>query len=102
MRYARGTDKSTAGPGAGAAGAVDPAADRHFPADDGPVTGETSLTVGVQSPHGMSVTTHSLRCLNCGFEAPADGDDWDHVDHPPMGTLTQCPNCGSTNIVGLR
>jgi DNA-directed RNA polymerase subunit RPC12/RpoP len=41
----------------------------------------------------------TLRCTNCGFEAPS-GDDWDRVDHPPIGTLTQCPECGSTDIHG--
>jgi predicted RNA-binding Zn-ribbon protein involved in translation (DUF1610 family) len=41
----------------------------------------------------------TLRCSNCGFEAP-NGDDWNRVDHPPIGTLTQCPECGSTDIHG--
>lgn len=38
-----------------------------------------------------------LRCFECGHEAPA-GEDWDKVEHPPLGTLTQCKSCGSTNI----
>ena len=42
----------------------------------------------------MSVhTTH--RCLTCGFEAQT-ADAWDTVEHPPLGELTQCPECGST------
>jgi predicted Zn-ribbon and HTH transcriptional regulator len=40
------------------------------------------------------------RCRNCGFEAPASRDDWARVDHPPLGTLTQCPECGSTDVLG--
>lgn len=39
-----------------------------------------------------------LRCLPCGFEAAAGSDDWDTTDHPPLGTMTRCPECGSTNI----
>ncbi len=37
------------------------------------------------------------RCLECGFEAPPGSDAWSRVEHPPLGTLTQCPECGSTN-----
>lgn len=37
------------------------------------------------------------RCLKCGFEAPTGGEEWNTVDHPPLGELTQCPECGSTN-----
>lgn len=44
--------------------------------------------------------THSQRaqCIECGFEAPAGGDAWDAVDHPPLGTVTRCPECGSTDV----
>ncbi|MFC7248984.1 hypothetical protein ACFQJ5_03915 [Halomicroarcula sp. GCM10025324] len=38
-----------------------------------------------------------LTCLECGFEAPA-GETWNRVTAPPFGLLTQCPECGSTNI----
>ena len=38
-----------------------------------------------------------LTCLNCGYEAPL-GESWNEVDHPPLGTLTRCPDCGSTNV----
>ncbi|WP_195156006.1 hypothetical protein [Halococcus agarilyticus] len=37
------------------------------------------------------------RCLSCGFEA-ASRDSWDAVDAPPLGTVTQCPDCGSTDV----
>jgi predicted RNA-binding Zn-ribbon protein involved in translation (DUF1610 family) len=37
------------------------------------------------------------RCLKCGFEAPTGGKEWKTVDHSPLGELTQCPECGSTN-----
>lgn len=39
-----------------------------------------------------------LKCLNCGFQAPAGNDEWDAVTHPPLGTMTQCPECGSTDV----
>jgi predicted RNA-binding Zn-ribbon protein involved in translation (DUF1610 family) len=44
----------------------------------------------------MSVST-TTRCLECGFEAPSGADEWGSVEHPPLGTMTQCPECGSTN-----
>ena len=40
------------------------------------------------------------RCHNCGFEAPARNDEWGSTDHPPFGTLTSCPECGSTDVHG--
>lgn len=39
-----------------------------------------------------------LRCIGCGFETPAGSEEWDTVAHPPLGTMTQCPECGSTNV----
>lgn len=42
-----------------------------------------------------------VTCLNCGFEAPA-GDAWAEVTHPPLGTLTKCPECGSTDTHSKR
>jgi DNA-directed RNA polymerase subunit RPC12/RpoP len=39
------------------------------------------------------------RCRQCGFEAPPDDDAWGSVEHPPLGELTQCPECGSTDTV---
>lgn len=37
------------------------------------------------------------RCINCGFEAVSG--DWDAVEAPPLGEITQCPECGSTNVL---
>ena len=37
-------------------------------------------------------------CVNCGYSAEAATDDWERADHPTLGTLTQCPQCRSTNI----
>jgi predicted RNA-binding Zn-ribbon protein involved in translation (DUF1610 family) len=48
----------------------------------------------------MSATT-TQRCLECGFEAPAGDDAWKRVEHPPLGELAQCPECGSTNTAGI-
>lgn len=38
-------------------------------------------------------------CVNCGYRAPAGSDDWDRADHPSLGSLTRCPECGSTNVI---
>lgn len=47
------------------------------------------------------VTPAQTRCLNCGFEAESGSDDWTPVEYTPLGTLTQCPECGSTNTTRL-
>lgn len=39
----------------------------------------------------------TIRCHGCGYETTGDGE-WGEVDHPPLGTLTQCPKCGSTDV----
>ena len=44
----------------------------------------------------MSADTQH-RCLQCGFEAPPDDDAWGTIQHPPLGELTQCPECVSTD-----
>ena len=36
------------------------------------------------------------KCLKCGREAGAD--DWERVEHPTLGWMTQCPDCGSTDV----
>ncbi|CCQ37578.1 small CPxCG-related zinc finger protein [Natronomonas moolapensis 8.8.11] len=46
----------------------------------------------------MSVDTRH-RCLQCGFEASPDDDAWGTIQHPPLGALTQCPECGSTDTM---
>lgn len=46
----------------------------------------------------QEATAPNSRCFSCGFEAPMQGDEWDTVSHPPLGTLTQCPECGSTDV----
>lgn len=38
------------------------------------------------------------RCDSCGFEAPDGSSKWARVFHPPLGRITQCPECGSTDI----
>ncbi|MFB6101931.1 MAG: hypothetical protein ABEJ73_05140 [Haloplanus sp.] len=45
----------------------------------------------------VDASTSRVTCFNCGFEATAGSDDWDTADHPSLGSLTQCPECGSTN-----
>jgi DNA-directed RNA polymerase subunit RPC12/RpoP len=39
------------------------------------------------------------RCQRCGFEAASGGSEWDTVESPPIGELTQCPECGSTDVM---
>ncbi len=41
----------------------------------------------------------ALSCGGCGFTA-APGDDWEAIDDPVLGSLTRCPDCGSTNVTG--
>ncbi|WP_181692501.1 hypothetical protein [Natronomonas sp. LN261] len=41
------------------------------------------------------------RCRQCGFEAPPNDDVWESVQHPPLGELTQCPGCGSTDTTTI-
>ncbi len=46
-----------------------------------------------------STATNRSRCLSCGFEAP-DGDGaWGRIDVPGLGRMTQCPECGSTDVI---
>lgn len=42
-----------------------------------------------------------LRCVNCGREAAVD-DGWGSATHPTLGAMTQCPDCGSTNVQTRR
>lgn len=39
-----------------------------------------------------------LRCTPCGFESAVSSGQWQSADHPPLGTVTRCPECGSTNV----
>jgi predicted RNA-binding Zn-ribbon protein involved in translation (DUF1610 family) len=45
----------------------------------------------------MAVET-LLTCDACGFTAPVGSDAWESVEHPPVGRLTRCPECGSTDV----
>ena len=49
-----------------------------------------------------ATTMRPSRCLACGFEAGSASDEWDSVDAPPLGVMTQCPACGSTDVHGGR
>ena len=40
----------------------------------------------------------SAKCSACGFESTPGADAWGRVEHPTLGSLTQCPECGSTNV----
>ncbi|WP_200778341.1 hypothetical protein [Halobaculum gomorrense] len=39
-----------------------------------------------------------LTCDGCGFEKPIGSDAWERLRDPTLGTLTRCPECGSTNV----
>ena len=42
------------------------------------------------------------RCRNCGFEAPGGDDAWIRLEVPKLGRMTQCPDCGSTDVMTHR
>jgi predicted RNA-binding Zn-ribbon protein involved in translation (DUF1610 family) len=46
----------------------------------------------------LDQASSDARCDSCGFEAPSASDEWGTAEHPPLGTVSQCPECGSTNI----
>jgi len=45
-----------------------------------------------------TATSPRAKCVSCGFEAPAGSDAWDTANHPSLGALTQCAECGSTDV----
>lgn len=47
---------------------------------------------------GETSTRLRAACDECGFEAPDGSDEWDTANHPPLGRITRCPDCGSTNV----
>jgi predicted RNA-binding Zn-ribbon protein involved in translation (DUF1610 family) len=46
-------------------------------------------------------TETKQHCRQCGFQADPNAEVWASVYHPPLGELTQCPECGSTDTVGV-
>lgn len=46
-------------------------------------------------------TPDQVKCIACGFESDAGGGDWAEAEHPGLGTITACPECGSTNTTTL-
>ncbi|MFB6131109.1 MAG: hypothetical protein ABEJ28_09840 [Salinigranum sp.] len=52
----------------------------------------------------MTRTTRvaTSRCLKCGFEAASGDAQWGTVDLGKLGTVAQCPQCSSTNIISGR
>ncbi len=47
---------------------------------------------------GMQESAARSHCWSCGFEAPAGGDEWETIEVVSLGTMTRCPECGSTNV----
>lgn len=75
------------------------------------------IELTIFSPATLGVKTESLEvfhmaqnsepaaishCWNCGFEAPAGSDEWERLDAVSIGTLTRCPECGSTDVSSGR
>jgi predicted RNA-binding Zn-ribbon protein involved in translation (DUF1610 family) len=55
------------------------------------------------TPTRMSESINTrTKCLKCGFETPGDTGNWAKVELPSLGSVTQCPECGSTNTTQLR
>lgn len=50
----------------------------------------------------MTTNESLTRCLNCGFTAPSGGEEWNAVEVPSLGTLSQCPDCRSTDLLAPR
>lgn len=50
----------------------------------------------------MATSRTDSRCLNCGFSAASGSGEWGAVEVPKLGTLTQCPDCNSTNVTSGR
>lgn len=46
----------------------------------------------------VATDTGAAKCSGCGFEAPADDEAWATAEHPPLGTVVVCPECGSTDV----
>jgi predicted RNA-binding Zn-ribbon protein involved in translation (DUF1610 family) len=44
------------------------------------------------------INVQQKQCFECGFENTADSEKWATTTHPSLGSVTQCPECGSTNI----
>lgn len=42
-----------------------------------------------------------IRCLDCDFEAPRDSDRWKTTTHIALGTIPECPDCGSVMTTAL-
>ncbi|ELZ84302.1 hypothetical protein C455_01327 [Haloferax larsenii JCM 13917] len=38
------------------------------------------------------------RCRKCGYSAVSGGTEWSRVESS-LGTMTQCPECGSTDVM---
>jgi predicted RNA-binding Zn-ribbon protein involved in translation (DUF1610 family) len=49
----------------------------------------------------MPQTVQRTKCLKCGFETPAGSGKWTKIAIPSLGSVNQCPECGSTNTTML-
>jgi len=41
-------------------------------------------------------------CRQCGYTAPSGSDAWNRISAPPFNRITQCPECGSTDVMTGR
>ena len=53
----------------------------------------------------MAITTDSNSisvCRQCGYQAASGSDEWNRISAPPFGRITQCPECGSTDVTNRQ
>jgi transposase len=41
-------------------------------------------------------------CRSCGYIAVSGSDNWNRISAPPFRRITQCPECGSTDVISGR
>jgi len=44
-------------------------------------------------------TQSSSLCRRCGFTAASGSNEWNEISAPPFDRITQCPECGSTDVL---
>ena len=50
----------------------------------------------------ITETQTSSLCRRCGFTAASGSDEWNIIRAPPFDRMTQCPECGSTDVITGR
>jgi len=50
----------------------------------------------------ITETQSTSQCRRCGFTAASGSDEWNEIRAPPFNRITQCPECGSTDVITGR